>query len=135
MSYSTITHEIADGVAVLTLNRPEKLNAWTPQMSEELADAMARANDDSEVGAIVLTGGIYGAGDAAAMGLVDRLVPAGTALDRAVEVAGEIASNPAPQLRMIKRLLSENGSNSDLDAVQRLESELIRECWRSPEHA
>ena len=35
---------------------------------------------------------------------------------------------------MIKRLLTENASETDLDAVQRRESELLRECWRSPEH-
>ena len=33
-----------------------------------------------------------------------------------------------------KRLLTENASETDLDAVQRRESELLRECWRSPEH-
>jgi enoyl-CoA hydratase/carnithine racemase len=35
---------------------------------------------------------------------------------------------------MIKRLLTENGSETDLDEVQRRESVLLRECWRSPEH-
>ena len=53
---------------------------------------------------------------------------------RASELGEEIAANPGPQLRMIKRLLTENASETDLDAVQRRESELLRECWRSPEH-
>ena len=44
------------------------------------------------------------------------------------------AANPDPQLRMIKQLLSRNGSETDLGAVQRLESEMLRECWKSPEH-
>lgn len=56
MSYEQITAEHRDGVALVTLNRPERLNAWTPRMSVELADAVERANADGEVGAIVLTG-------------------------------------------------------------------------------
>jgi len=51
-----------------------------------------------------------------------------------VQLAQEIAANPAPQLRMIKRLLTENALESDLDLVQAREHQLIRECWRSPEH-
>jgi hypothetical protein len=35
---------------------------------------------------------------------------------------------------MIKRLLTENALETDLGLVQRREHELIRECWRSPEH-
>ena len=43
-------------VLLLTLNRPERLNAWTPRMSRELADAILAANDDATIGAIVVTG-------------------------------------------------------------------------------
>ena len=53
---------------------------------------------------------------------------------RAAQIAAEIAANPAPQLRMIKSLLTDNAVESDLRLVQRREHELIRECWRSPEH-
>lgn len=56
MSYEQIAVERRDGVALLTLHRPERLNAWTPRMSVELADAVERANQDPEIGAIVLTG-------------------------------------------------------------------------------
>jgi len=56
LSYEQIAVERRDEVALVTLNRPERLNAWTPQMSVELADAIGRANDDRAVGAIVLTG-------------------------------------------------------------------------------
>src|SRR3954453_5209246 len=46
-----------DGAVLrLTLNRPEKLNAWTPQMMGELTTAILAANDDDSVGAIVVTG-------------------------------------------------------------------------------
>jgi enoyl-CoA hydratase/carnithine racemase len=54
--YDTILVERRGEVAVLTLHRPERLNAWTPGMAEELAAAIEAANDDPGIGAIVLTG-------------------------------------------------------------------------------
>ena len=56
MTDQLIQYETGDGVARITLNRPEKLNAWTPQMAVEQADAIRCANDDRSVGAIVMTG-------------------------------------------------------------------------------
>lgn len=56
MSYETILTENMDGVCVITMNRPERLNAWTYQMGGELNTAVIAANDDPEVLAIVLTG-------------------------------------------------------------------------------
>jgi enoyl-CoA hydratase/carnithine racemase len=56
MSYEQITVEQRGRVALLTLNRPEKLNAWTPQMMAELTEAMRAAAADSGTGAMVVTG-------------------------------------------------------------------------------
>jgi len=56
MKYSQIKYDTQGAVAVITLNRPEKLNAWTPQMCEEQVHAMERANEDKKVGSIILTG-------------------------------------------------------------------------------
>src|SRR5881409_620113 len=56
MTYQLIQYEARDGIAQITLDRPEKLNAWTPQMAVEQADGIGRANDDRSVGAIVMTG-------------------------------------------------------------------------------
>jgi enoyl-CoA hydratase/carnithine racemase len=249
VGYETITYERRDAVALVTLNRPERLNAWTPRMASEQADAIRAANGDDDVGAIVmtgagrgfcagadmrdtfnkrldgtdpagngeqsggmppdvdwvglvreskplvaavngaavgigttmilpfdvivaserakfgmlfikvglvpelastrllaqrvgfgrasemcLTGGLYDGAEAHRMGLVDRLTGHEELLDAALELAGEIADNPRPQLRMIKHLLTENAVETDLRLVQRREHELIRECWRSPEH-
>ncbi len=249
MGYETIRHERRDAVALITLERPERMNAWTPLMARELADAIGAANDDDRVGAIVMTGAgrgfcagadmqdtfgkrlggadpggdtedtggmprdvdwialareskpllaavngaavgigmtmilpfdlivaselarfgmlfikvglvpelastrllaqrvgigragemcltgrIYDAQEAHRMGLADHLAPPEELLGTALALAGEIAANPAPQLRMIKRLLTENALESDLGLVQRREHELIRECWKSPEH-
>jgi enoyl-CoA hydratase/carnithine racemase len=250
VDYETIVCDTRGPVALLTLDRPEKLNAWTPRMAVELADGIERANEDDTLGAIVvtgagrgfcagadmeetfrsridgrdpggdtalgsggmpkdidwvrlsrgakpliaavngaavgigltmilpfdvilaserarfgmlfikvglvpelasthllvqrvgighagemcLTGRIYDANEAAAVGLADRVVAPDDLMPHAVALGEEIAANPGPQLRMIKRLLTENASETDLEAVQRRESELLRECWRSPEH-
>lgn len=56
MDYEQILREQRDEVVVLTLNRPEKLNAWTPRMSAELTDAIEAADADASVGAVVVTG-------------------------------------------------------------------------------
>jgi enoyl-CoA hydratase/carnithine racemase len=232
--YQTITSERRGAVALITLNRPDRLNAWTPQMASEQADAIRAANEDGEVGAIVMTGagrgfcagadmrdtfkdrldggdpagdgdrsggmppdvdwvalareakpliaavngaavGIgvtmilpfdvivasqrakfgmlfikvglvpelastrllaqrVGLGCASEMCLSGRLYDGEEAYRVGLAVGDEIAANPQPQLRMIKRLLTENALETDLGLVQRREHELIRECWRSPEH-
>lgn len=56
MSYEQITYEQRGAVALITMNRPERLNAWTEQMHNELRDAIGRAVGDPSAGAVVLTG-------------------------------------------------------------------------------
>jgi len=249
VSYETITYERRDAVGLITLNRPDRLNAWTPVMASEQADAIRTANDDDDVGAILMTGAgrgfcagadmrdtfktrldgtdpggdsqdsggmppdvdwvalireskpliaavngaavgigmtmilpfdlivaserakfgmlfikvglvpelastrllpqrvgtgragemcltgrLYDGAEAYRIGLADRLTSPDELLDTALQLAGEIAANPRPQLQMIKALLTQNAVEADLRLVQEREHELIRECWRSPEH-
>lgn len=57
MTYQTLSTQVdADGVMLLTLNRPDQLNAFTVEMANELVDAFTRASDDDAVRAIVVTG-------------------------------------------------------------------------------
>ena len=56
MAYETVLYEVADCICTITLNRPEKLNAWTRQMHLELKEAMQTAGADRDVRVIVLTG-------------------------------------------------------------------------------
>lgn len=56
MEYEQILTERHDDVLVLTLDRPDRLNAWTPRMSAELTDAIEGADSDDTIGAIVITG-------------------------------------------------------------------------------
>ena len=54
--YRDISYETAEGIAKITINRPEVRNAFRPQTLFELADAFNRARDDVTVGVIILTG-------------------------------------------------------------------------------
>lgn len=56
MAFEAILYDVADGVATITFNRPEKLNAYVPEMGNETVEAFARAKDDDSVGAVVVTG-------------------------------------------------------------------------------
>jgi enoyl-CoA hydratase/carnithine racemase len=244
MGFEQILFERRGAVALVTLNRPERLNAWTWRMSGELAEAIGRANADPEIGAIVLTGAgrgfcagadvrdafqrdldardrgdrgealagdwvalvreskplvaavngvavgvgftmilgfdvilaserarfgmffvkmgvvpelastqllvqragfahasemclsgrLYSAEEALACNVANRVVPHERLQGDALALAGEIAANPEPQLRMIKRLLSENGTLADLAEVQRREMRAFQQCIEMPQH-
>jgi 2-(1,2-epoxy-1,2-dihydrophenyl)acetyl-CoA isomerase len=54
--YTQILTEQRGRVGILTMNRPERLNAWTYHMGGEMMDAVTRWNEDPSVGAIVVTG-------------------------------------------------------------------------------
>ena len=56
MELKVVRYEVADRVATITLNRPDRLNAWTGRMHHEYRWAMAEADADSEVRAVVVTG-------------------------------------------------------------------------------
>jgi enoyl-CoA hydratase/carnithine racemase len=249
--YDTIRYATDGDVAIVTLDRPEKLNAWTPHMAEELAAAIGRVNDDPTLGAMImigsgrgfcggadmdevfqtridgtdpgddtaggsggmpagldwvallrsskpivvaihgaavgigltmvlpadvlvasadakiamafirvglvpelasshflvqrvgwgmasqlsLTGEIVRGAEAARIGLVDHVVDSvDDVFPRAREIAGSLAASPTPQALMVKQLLTRNATETDLDLVQRRESELLAQCWETPEH-
>jgi len=56
MDFEQITTELAEGILTITLNRPERLNAWTGTMGQELIEAFDRADADDEVRVIIVTG-------------------------------------------------------------------------------
>ena len=56
MEFTEIRYEIADHVLTITLNRPDRLNAFTPTMGRELIGAFDRADADDDVRAIIVTG-------------------------------------------------------------------------------
>src|SRR3954447_5356636 len=56
MDYETIRYEVENHVLTITLHRPDRLNAFTPTMGEELIDAFGQASADDEVRVVVVTG-------------------------------------------------------------------------------
>jgi enoyl-CoA hydratase len=56
MAYTTLLFDLTDGIATITINRPDKLNALNAAVIAELDDAAARVARDAEIGAVLLTG-------------------------------------------------------------------------------
>ena len=56
MTYETIRYDVKDGVAVMTLSRPEKLNAFTGRMMHEMIEVLDRVDADDAVRALIVTG-------------------------------------------------------------------------------
>src|SRR6266550_940814 len=56
MEFEDIRYEVADGVLQITLNRPDRLNAFTGTMGRELIEAFDRADADDDVRAVIVTG-------------------------------------------------------------------------------
>jgi len=56
MNYETVQYEVNDHIAAVTLNRPDRLNAITHQLENDLLDAMRKADLDDDVRVIILTG-------------------------------------------------------------------------------
>jgi enoyl-CoA hydratase/carnithine racemase len=89
-AYETLRYEVADGILILWLDRPDNLNAFTVTMANELVDAYDRASADDQVGAIVVTGsgrafcaGMDLSGDGNVFGLDESLRPTlGDLVDR-----------------------------------------------------
>jgi 2-(1,2-epoxy-1,2-dihydrophenyl)acetyl-CoA isomerase len=75
VAYETILFDIANGAARITLNRPDRLNAFTVQMHGEVADALSKVENDASIRALLLTGA--GRGFCAGQDLSDRAVAPG----------------------------------------------------------
>lgn len=118
-SDSTLSSELENGILTVTLNRPDKLNAFTAQMGRELAAAFRRADEDDAVRVVIVTGAgsswflprivglpqalrwclsgrVFDASEAEKGGLVEQVLPADQLLPRAREIAREIIDNTAP---------------------------------------
>jgi 2-(1,2-epoxy-1,2-dihydrophenyl)acetyl-CoA isomerase len=83
MAWETIIFEVADGVATLTLNRPDKLNAFNDQLHMDIADALGQVESDAAIRALIITGA--GRGFCSGADLSQRLSAGGgtnDALDR-----------------------------------------------------
>ncbi|WP_028470828.1 2-(1,2-epoxy-1,2-dihydrophenyl)acetyl-CoA isomerase PaaG [Neptunomonas japonica] len=99
MSYETIEFAISEGIAVLTLNRPDSLNSFNAQMHSEVRSALKEVKKDASVRCLLLTGN--GRGFCAGQDLGDRNVAPGS---EAPNLGESIEKNYTPMLRTIRSL-------------------------------
>ena len=128
MAYQTILLDKADDIAVITLNRPQRLNAWTAQMNAELHAAISACNNDAEVGAIVVTGA--GRGFCAGADIRDNFkarMDASTETDRGgTEAPREMPGNWIELVRSSKPLIAAvNGACVGVGATMILPMDII----------
>jgi 2-(1,2-epoxy-1,2-dihydrophenyl)acetyl-CoA isomerase len=97
--YETVRLDVADGVATLTLNRPERLNSFTVAMHGELRAALDAADADPAVRCLLLTGA--GRGFCAGQDLADRAVAPGS---EALDLGASIENYYKPLLLRLRRL-------------------------------
>jgi len=79
MSYQEILYDVSDRIATVTLNRPDKLNAWTMRMAAEVRHACFQADRDDAVRVIVVTGAGKGYCAGADMDMLQGLQSGGDA--------------------------------------------------------
>ncbi len=84
---------------------------------------------------LALSGRLVEADEAVELGLVDRVVDDESLVESAIERANSYAENPPAAVLMIKELLTLNGADTDLAAVQGRESAKLREAMASSDHA
>ena len=113
MTYQNILLEIANGIARITLNRPDRLNSFTQEMHAELRDAFASLGDARVV---VLTGA--GRGFCAGQDLNDRMVAPGEAVDLGETVERDwnplirtLATLPQPVIARVNGVAAGAGAN------------------------
>ena len=99
MNYEQIRFDSGDGIARITLNRPDRLNSFTTQMHGELRDALARVAADGDARVLLLTG--EGRAFCAGQDLSDRAVAPDAA---PVDLGASIAENYRPLVLGLRAL-------------------------------
>ncbi len=98
MTYQTILFDIVEGIARLTLNRPDKLNSFTGKMHEEIRSAMTTLEADASVRVLRITGA--GRGFCAGQDLTERAMTGGQSFD----LASTLETHYNPLLRRLRKL-------------------------------
>jgi 2-(1,2-epoxy-1,2-dihydrophenyl)acetyl-CoA isomerase len=99
MAYETIQFKLSDGVARLVLNRPDKLNAFTAKMHEELRTALAKTESDRSIRVLLISGA--GRGFCAGQDLSERVT---TAAKQSFDLGSTLEKNYNPLLRRLRKL-------------------------------
>ena len=120
MPYATVLVEKSDGVAVVTLNRPEKKNAMNPQLHEDMTAVLEGLRYDDEARVLVITG----AGDTFCAGMdlkevFHALKDQPAKYDRVIRISTASGRRPSSNTSCRTRRLSGNGidGNSEIDWI------------------
>lgn len=125
---------VKDGIATLTLNRPERLNALSPAMGDALLEALPRLAADADVGVVVVTGAgraFCAGGDVKAMA-EGREAPAATLEERAqalrarMEISRWLHEMPKPTIAMVRGAAAGAGLSMALACDLRVAGESAR---------
>ena len=104
-SYSDILFQVAEGIAKITINRPERRNAFRPETVNQLIDAFHRAHHDNSIGAIILTGAgteaFCSGGDQTVRGDEGYIDEGGTPHLNVLDLQMQIRRCPKPVVAMI----------------------------------
>jgi len=100
MEFTQIIYEKANRVAVITLNRPERMNAWTSTLEAEMREAMLDSDRDDNIGAIIVTGAgkAYCAG--LDMGALSKIAGGGESGIEFIEKAPKLESDAPEDFRV-----------------------------------
>ena len=93
MQFKQVIYTVTENVATITLNRPERLNALSPQLRLDLKNALEEANTSNEVRAIIITGagrGFCSGGDVKAMNEANESGAAGPLIDKIAPVRDQV---------------------------------------------
>src|SRR5437016_5702688 len=121
MTYETLLYDVADGVATVTLNRPEVHNAMNERMRQELTRCFGEVATSDAVRVVVVTGA--GEREALCLGLVERVAPAAGVVAAARELARALAEKAPVALRYAKEAVVK-GLELPLADGLRLENDL-----------
>jgi 2-(1,2-epoxy-1,2-dihydrophenyl)acetyl-CoA isomerase len=131
---SELLESVKDGVAVLTLNRPDRLNAMSGEMLDAMLEALPRLADDAAVGVVVLAGagrGFCAGGDVKAMAEGrefggDTLEERASALRSRMEVARWLHEIPKPTIAMVRGAAAGAGLSLAMACDLRIASDSAR---------